>query len=90
MQKDNKKEKQKEKPNFPFENIAVVYGPPPRPSEKESLDKILQIPPMQSNELFPSFPTPLKKKTSTKKDEENPEDKSDVYGPPPRDDLFGD
>jgi hypothetical protein len=98
--KKNKEKKDKGNPE-PKQNpapMAVVYGPPPRPISEERIKLSPQLPINTSPTLisppdvasFASIPpSPPKKKTSARKGQENPEDKTDVYGPPPAD-LFPD
>lgn len=91
----------KEKKALKLEPIAVVYGPPPRDEYADRLNRLNELKPTNtSNITLPPYPitssfTPIppiapKKKSTSKKPEENPEDRSDVYGPPPQDSLFGD
>lgn len=94
-----KEKKEKKEPKF--EPIAVVYGPPPRDEREDLLNRLntLKSPinsnissaPISPTSLFsPIPPIAPKKKSTLKKPDENPEDRSDVYGPPPQDSMFGD
>ena len=95
------KNKNKEKQGSIPEPMAVVYGPPPRPPSEESMD-LSSLLPVESSlsqisppdvSAFNPIPSPSsskKKITRSKEPIENPEDRIDVYGPPPPDSLFGD
>jgi hypothetical protein len=96
------KNKKNEKEDPKLKPIAVVYGPPPRPSPEEKIDVSSSLvkdpnppsivspsPDVSSFNPIPAPLTPKKKPTKSKDPVENPEDRVDVYGPPPPS-LFGD
>jgi hypothetical protein len=95
-----KKETQKKEDTDSIpEPMAVVYGPPPRPPKEDHLSALemdlFNNPPSPPSvtSLFAPIPPPSpppKKKSTGKQPENNPEDRADVYGPPPSDDLFPD
>jgi len=93
-----KKSKEKKEDSVP-ERMAVVYGPPPRPpAESKLTPEMLNIADFQSVPSAPSVspqfspippPTnPPKKSKKSKDEDDNPNDRTEVYGPPPPSGLF--